>query len=60
MMVPPNHPFIDGFSIINRWIFYYKPSSYWGTPISGNRHISHQGLGTRQWFSEGGHNKASM
>ena len=24
--VPPNHPFIDGFSLVN----HYKPSSYWG------------------------------
>ena len=27
-------------SSISRWIFPYKPSSYWGTPISGNPHVS--------------------
>ena len=27
--LPANHPFI----IIYRWIFPYKPSSYWGTPF---------------------------
>ena len=27
MVVPPNHPFIDGFSMV----FHYKPSSYCGT-----------------------------
>jgi len=30
--LPPNHPFIDGFSTIN----YYKPSILRGTPIDGN------------------------
>ena len=34
MGVPPN-PFIDGLSIIN-----YKPASYWGSPIEGNRHMA--------------------
>ena len=29
--VPPNHPYIDGFSLINH--------HFWGTPIYGNLHI---------------------
>ena len=32
MVVPPNHPFLMGFSIINH--------PFWGTPIFGNTHIS--------------------
>ena len=32
MVVPLNHAFIDGFSIIIN----YKPTSYWGSPIYGN------------------------
>ena len=31
MVVPPNHPFLVGFSIINH--------PFWGTPILGNTHI---------------------
>ena len=31
MVLPPNHPFLIGFSIIN------KP--FWGTPIFGNTHV---------------------
>ena len=31
MGVPPNHPFIDGFSM--------KPSSYWVSIIYGNHHL---------------------
>ena len=31
--VPLNHPILDG-------IVHYKPSSYGGTPIDGNLHIS--------------------
>ena len=26
-------------SSICKWIFHYKPSSYWGTPIYGNPHL---------------------
>ena len=33
IMVPPNHPFLIGFSIINH--------PFWGTPIFGNIHIPH-------------------
>ena len=32
MGVPPNHLFLMGLSIV-------KPSSYWGTPFSGNSHL---------------------
>jgi len=31
IVVPPNHPFLIGFSIINH--------PFWGTPIFGNTHI---------------------
>ena len=31
MVVPPNHPFLIGLSIINH--------PFWGTPIFGNTHI---------------------
>jgi hypothetical protein len=31
----PDHPFIDGFSMI----FHYKPSRTWGTTIYGNLHM---------------------
>ena len=31
MVVPPNHPILIGFSIINH--------PFWGTPIFGNIHI---------------------
>ena len=35
-MLIMTHPKIIYFS----WIFHYKPSSYWGTPIYGNHHDS--------------------
>ena len=33
IVVPPNHPFLIGFSIVNH--------PFWGTPIFGNTHIQH-------------------
>ena len=32
MVVPPNHPILIGFSIINH--------PFWGTPIFGNTHMN--------------------
>ena len=42
----PSYPMLS----IYRWIFHYKPSSYWGTPIYGNLHTAH--IAKHWWFSE--------